>query len=474
VVWSMGAQLDDIDLAQLQDPTGVFQPIQVVGNGTYGQVWKGCHANTVQLAAIKIMEVTAEEEDDIRLEINVLRKYSNHPNIARYYGAFIKKMRNAEDQLWLVMEYCGAGSITDLVKSTRTKSLKEDWTAYICREVLKGLDYLHKNKIIHRDIKGQNILLTDEANIKLVDFGVSAQLARTIGKRSTFIGTPYWMAPEVIVCDQDPNASYDTRSDIWSLGITLLEMAEGEPPLSDMHPMRALFLIPRREPPRLKQSRKWSKKQNKFVEQCFVKDYHQRAYTHELLKHEYVRNISNERVIKAEIREHVESARRGNRAYNEGEGGEDEEEDEEEEPVSEGTLQRPANSAPANDSTMQRPTSPKNTRTTPPIQQMEPVQVSSPPIQIANRDLQEVLEQERDNTSLGSAGSDEADLENAFSTLLVEHGHAARAPAAPSHQTEPEPIQHEEPPPQMLNNLSIIREKRASSNQISLNILPTE
>ncbi|KAG8277433.1 hypothetical protein J6590_042669 [Homalodisca vitripennis] len=145
--------------------------------------------------------------------------YSNHRNIATYYGAFIKKSPpGKDDQLWLVMEYCGAGSVTDLVKSTKGQSLKEEWIAYICREILRGLSYLHSNKVIHRDIKGQNVLLTDNAEVKLVDFGVSAQLDRTIGRRNTFIGTPYWMAPEVIACDENPDATYDNRSDLWSLG----------------------------------------------------------------------------------------------------------------------------------------------------------------------------------------------------------------------------------------------------------------
>ena len=156
-------------------------------------------------------------------------QYSHHRNIAKYHGAFIKKAggRNENDQLWLVMEFCGAGSITDLVKSSKGGCLREDWIAYICREILRGLAHLHAKLVIHRDIKGQNVLLTDQAEVKLVDFGVSAQLDRTVGRRNTFIGTPYWMAPEVIACDENPNATYDNKSDLWSLGITAIEMAEG-------------------------------------------------------------------------------------------------------------------------------------------------------------------------------------------------------------------------------------------------------
>ncbi|GCB75993.1 hypothetical protein scyTo_0015405, partial [Scyliorhinus torazame] len=194
-----------------------------------------------------------DEEEEIKQEINMLKKYSHHRNIATYYGAFIKKNPpGVDDQLWLVMEFCGAGSVTDLIKNTKGNTLKEDWIAYICREILRGLTHLHQHKVIHRDIKGQNVLLTENAEVKLVDFGVSAQLDRTVGRRNTFIGTPYWMAPEVIACDENPDATYDFKSDLWSLGITAMEMAEGAPPLCDMHPMRALFLIPRNPPPRLK------------------------------------------------------------------------------------------------------------------------------------------------------------------------------------------------------------------------------
>ncbi|XP_063075079.1 TRAF2 and NCK interacting kinase a isoform X2 [Engraulis encrasicolus] len=323
--------LDDIDLTALRDPAGIFELVELVGNGTYGQVYKGRHVKTGQLAAIKCMDVTGEEEEEIKAEINMLKKYSHHRNIATYYGAFIKRNPpGVDDQLWLVMEFCGAGSVTDLIKNTKGNSLKEEWTAYICKEILRGLAHLHAHKVIHRDIKGQNVLLTENAEVKLVDFGVSAQLDRTVGRRNTFIGTPYWMAPEVIACDENPEATYDFKSDLWSLGITAIEMAEGAPPLCDMHPMRALFLIPRNPAPRLK-SRKWSKKFHQFIESCLVKNHNQRPSTEQLLSHAYIREIPNERHIRIQLKDHIDRTRkkRGERDETEYEYSGSEEEEEE-------------------------------------------------------------------------------------------------------------------------------------------------
>uniref|UniRef100_A0A2R9BUJ4 non-specific serine/threonine protein kinase n=1 Tax=Pan paniscus TaxID=9597 RepID=A0A2R9BUJ4_PANPA len=295
------------------DPAGIFELVEVVGNGTYGQVYKGRHVKTGQLAAIKVMDVTEDEEEEIKLEINMLKKYSHHRNIATYYGAFIKKSPPGhDDQLWLVMEFCGAGSITDLVKNTKGNTLKEDWIAYISREILRGLAHLHIHHVIHRDIKGQNVLLTENAEVKLVDFGVSAQLDRTVGRRNTFIGTPYWMAPEVIACDENPDATYDYRvRGTCSVGLC---RATGMPEgwglsLCDMHPMRALFLIPRNPPPRLK-SKKWSKKFFSFIEGCLVKNYMQRPSTEQLLKHPFIRDQPNERQVRIQLKDHIDRTRK--------------------------------------------------------------------------------------------------------------------------------------------------------------------
>uniref|UniRef100_A0A674NBE5 non-specific serine/threonine protein kinase n=1 Tax=Takifugu rubripes TaxID=31033 RepID=A0A674NBE5_TAKRU len=318
---SPAKSLVDIDLASLRDPAGIFELVEVVGNGTYGQVYKGRHVKTGQLAAIKVMDVTEDEEEEIKLEINMLKKYSHHRNIATYYGAFIKKSPPGhDDQLWLVMEFCGAGSITDLVKNTKGNQLKEDWIAYISREILRGLAHLHAHHVIHRDIKGQNVLLTENAEVKLVDFGVSAQLDRTVGRRNTFIGTPYWMAPEVIACDENPDATYDYRSDLWSCGITAIEMAEGAPPKNvDFNYLLFLYHLHR------------SKKFFSFIEGCLVKNYTQRPPTEQLLKHPFIRDQPNERQVRIQLKDHIDRTKkkRGEKDETEYEysGSEEEEED---------------------------------------------------------------------------------------------------------------------------------------------------
>nr|XP_054393435.1 misshapen-like kinase 1 [Pongo abelii] len=211
------------------DPARIFELAEVVGSGTYRQVYEGQHVKTGQLAAIKVTDVTEDEEEEIKQGINMLKKYSPLQHCHLLWSFIKKSPPGNDDQLSLVMGFCGAGSVTDLVKNMKGNALKENCIAYICREILRGRAHLHAHEVIRRDIKGQNVLLTENAVVKLVDFGVSAQLDRTVSSRNTFTGTPYWMALEVIACDENPDATYNYRSDIWSLGITAIEMAEGAP-----------------------------------------------------------------------------------------------------------------------------------------------------------------------------------------------------------------------------------------------------
>ncbi|XP_006172011.1 nik-related protein kinase [Tupaia chinensis] len=317
------------DLGHLPDPTGIFSLDKTIGLGTYGRIYLGLHEKTGAFTAVKVMNARktplpeigrrvrvnkyqksvgwrySDEEEDLRTELNLLRKYSFHKNIVSFYGAFFKLSPPGQrHQLWMVMELCAAGSVTDVVRMSTNQSLKEDWIAYICREILQGLAHLHAHRVIHRDIKGQNVLLTHNAEVKLVDFGVSAQVSRTNGRRNSFIGTPYWMAPEVIDCDEDPRRSYDYRSDVWSVGITAIEMAEGAPPLCNLQPLEALFVILRESAPTVKSSG-WSRKFHNFMEKCMIKNFLFSPTSANMLHHPFVRDIKNEPHVIESLTKHL-------------------------------------------------------------------------------------------------------------------------------------------------------------------------
>ncbi|CAG5130109.1 unnamed protein product, partial [Candidula unifasciata] len=236
-----------IRFADLRDPTDIWELGETIGEGTYGLVHLGTNKLTGETVAIKVMESVTEVIEEIEEEYRVLRDLGDHPNMPKFYGIFLKKdERVGEEQVWIVMELCGAGSVTELVRHLINKSsfLDEELIAYILKETLKVLDHLHSHEVIHRDVKGHNILITSSGEIKMIDFGVSGHLDSPTGRRKTHVGTPYWMAPEVIACEQQLDYSYDVRCDIWSLGITGIELADGKPPLGDLDPRRALFKIP--------------------------------------------------------------------------------------------------------------------------------------------------------------------------------------------------------------------------------------
>nr|XP_011736723.1 myosin-IIIa isoform X1 [Macaca nemestrina]XP_011736724.1 myosin-IIIa isoform X1 [Macaca nemestrina]XP_011736725.1 myosin-IIIa isoform X1 [Macaca nemestrina]XP_011736726.1 myosin-IIIa isoform X1 [Macaca nemestrina]XP_011736727.1 myosin-IIIa isoform X1 [Macaca nemestrina]XP_011736728.1 myosin-IIIa isoform X1 [Macaca nemestrina]XP_011736729.1 myosin-IIIa isoform X1 [Macaca nemestrina]XP_011736730.1 myosin-IIIa isoform X1 [Macaca nemestrina]XP_011736732.1 myosin-IIIa isoform X1 [Macaca nemes len=281
------------------DPSDTWEITETIGKGTYGKVFKVLNKKNGQKAAVKILDPVHDIDEEIEAEYNILKALSDHRNVVRFYGIYFKKDKVNGDKLWLVLELCNGGSVTDLVKGflKRGERMSEPLIAYILHEALMGLQHLHNNKTIHRDVKGNNILLTTEGGVKLVDFGVSAQLTSTRHRRNTSVGTPFWMAPEVIACEQQLDTTYDARCDTWSLGITAIELGDGDPPLADLHPMRALFKIPRNPPPKLRQPELWSAEFNDFISKCLTKDYEKRPTVSDLLQHKFITQIEGKDVM---------------------------------------------------------------------------------------------------------------------------------------------------------------------------------
>uniref|UniRef100_A0A673A9K9 Mitogen-activated protein kinase kinase kinase kinase n=1 Tax=Sphaeramia orbicularis TaxID=375764 RepID=A0A673A9K9_9TELE len=272
------------------DPLDDYELIHRIGCGTYGDVFKARNIRTSELAAIKIVKLDPGDDiTSIQQEITMMKE-CKHKNIVAYFGSYHRNTK-----LWICMEYCGGGSLQDIYHVTGP--LKEKQIAFVCRETLQGLYHLHETGKMHRDIKGANILLTERGDVKLADFGVAAEISASVAKRKSFIGTPYWMAPEVAAVEK--KGGYNHLCDIWAVGITAIELAELQPPMFDLHPMRALMLMSKSsfQPPRLKDKTKWSTGFQSFVKMALIKNPRKRPSAETLLQHPFVTQLLTRNLV---------------------------------------------------------------------------------------------------------------------------------------------------------------------------------
>ncbi|KAF8322194.1 Pkinase-domain-containing protein [Clavulina sp. PMI_390] len=262
----------------------LYQKLELIGKGTYGSVYKAREVATGNLFALKIINLDTEDDDvaDIQHEVNLLSQLrgGEKHNITMYYGCYLDGPR-----VWIVMDLASGGSVRTLMKATKNNIIEERFTVIVVRECLIAFAFLHRSGVIHRDVKAANVLVTETGRVVVCDFGVSAVLGTKDAKRMTFVGTPHWMAPEVITS----GARYDSKADIWSLGITIYEMITGAPPHGDQLNIRAIALIPKAKPPRLPEA-VGSKDMKEFVSSCLREVADERPSAEELSKSKWIKS----------------------------------------------------------------------------------------------------------------------------------------------------------------------------------------
>jgi len=280
------------------DPEEVFEMVDIIGEGAYGLICTCRNIKQNKIYAIKFLEIEEEDEPHLQNELDILKEAGDCTYIVKYFGCYIK-----DSTLMIVMEFCDGGSALDILNACH-KTFTEDQIAAICACMVQGLIFLHSHRILHRDLKAGNILLTSDGVAKLADFGVSAKLQYTLQKKDTVVGSPYWMAPEVISVQKEKAEGYDMKADIWSLAITAIELAEGKPPLFEIASLRVIFLIPARDPPKLQKPELWSDEFNSFLKVCLKKSPHDRPSSKDLMDNPFIkRGLINQHLLKGIVQD---------------------------------------------------------------------------------------------------------------------------------------------------------------------------
>nr|AAA28721.1 ninaC long protein [Drosophila melanogaster] len=298
--------------AQLPDPTDKFEIYEEIAQGVNAKVFRAKELDNDRIVALKIQHYDEEHQVSIEEEYRTLRDYCDHPNLPEFYGVYKLSKPNGPDEIWFVMEYCAGGTAVDMVNKLLKldRRMREEHIAYIIRETCRAAIELNRNHVLHRDIRGDNILLTKNGRVKLCDFGLSRQVDSTLGKRGTCIGSPCWMAPEVVSAMESREPDITVRADVWALGITTIELADGKPPFADMHPTRAMFQIIRNPPPTLMRPTNWSQQINDFISESLEKNAENRPMMVEMVEHPFLTElIENEDEMRSDIAEMLELSR---------------------------------------------------------------------------------------------------------------------------------------------------------------------